>query len=891
MDTKWKKCKALCSFVAFAAGITLLLTNLTLAVCAYLPFARQDLSKPADYQETAEFRYIITERLNSLLEIATGGFGWYTGLNSGVYIQQGYDSGLTEWLDRSLNAGPVTEDVTAEASKAAEVTTTVVEESAVPATVAQEAYFEESPAYRIDTYEDHLRDLYGSEAYLQEELAPPYGNEAAMEEYLLELADLYGDDVANAVGNGYFGNGQSIYFDDEGNIDREKTLDAYMYGLAQDKNLLYAIVSKGELQYTNIEGLAEQTDTTWNGADFAEALPDGEYNFLLWYNREGDGKVQITKDGRQQDVYGDGVYRSGHNDWRVPGYANFKLGDSAKEAVIFLAAAKTPQLYLVGDYEGGGITQYGGNLYSLNEAVKLWDWRFRRSCMFLIAGMVLLVLSLILRKSLRTAVGQIAKILGKIPLVLKGVVFLILAVFSILRGWDAFGQVDWFVRGSLWLEMNGSYMLKQLTEAGTCLAVWFWLGFAAVLDGRANVKRQRQEMLKRRQLRELKYPVQKRLVRRERNRLFADGGVILVAVAVVLAAYLMWREYISKYYDYWEWYKDGRIFGFRGLAGLVVMAAFTVFGTLLLFVGSDLWRFRKSRQLAEDIGALSDRIGAVREGKLTDDLRLPEDSDLREAAENLNEIRIGLETALAEQIKSERMKVDLVTNVSHDIKTPLTSIISYVELLRQEQELPRHVKEYIQILGEKSERLRSIVQDVFEVSKATSGQLPIQMETLDMGKLLRQTLADMNGQIEESSLIMRTAIPQTPVFVQADGQRLYRVFQNLIQNALRYSLEGSRIYLTLESREEKAVVQIKNTSSVELADNKDFTERFVRGDESRTDGGSGLGLSIAKSFTEACGGSFLVETNADLFMVTVSFMIGGQEPMTDSTELDIRNPV
>ncbi|MBD5509162.1 MAG: HAMP domain-containing histidine kinase [Lachnospiraceae bacterium] len=532
---------------------------------------------------------------------------------------------------------------------------------------------------------------------------------------------------------------------------------------------------------------------------------------------------------------------------------------------------------MVGNYEGSGITQYGGNLYYLNESVKLWDWRFHRSCMFLIAGIVLLVLSLILRKSLGTAVGQLAKILGKIPLVLKIVVFLILVAFTIPSGGDAFGQIDWYVRDRLFLDSDGIYLLKQLTMAGNCLAIWFWLAFAAVLDGRANVKRQRQEMLERRQMRELKYPVQKRLVQRERKRLFADGGVILVATAVVLAAYLMWREYIEKYYDYWEWYEDGRIFGFRGLAGLVVMAAFAVFGALLLFVGSDLWRLRKSRRLAEDIGALSDRIGAVREGKLTDDLRLPEDSDLREAAENLNEIRIGLETALAEQIKSERMKVDLVTNVSHDIKTPLTSIISYVELLRQEQDLPQHVKEYIQILGEKSERLRSIVQDVFEVSKATSGQLPIQTEILDMGKLLRQTLADMNGQIEESSLIMRTAIPQTPVFVQADGQRLYRVFQNLIQNALRYSLAGSRIYLTLEAREEKAVVQIKNTSSVELADNKDFTERFVRGDDSRTDGGSGLGLSIARSFTEACGGSFLVETNADLFTVTVSFPESSKE--------------
>ena len=219
----------------------------------------------------------------------------------------------------------------------------------------------------------------------------------------------------------------------------------------------------------------------------------------------------------------------------------------------------------------------------------------------------------------------------------------------------------------------------------------------------------------------------------------------------------------------------------------------------------------------------------------------------------------------------------LFRSVSHDIKTPLTSIISYAELLRQEKELPQHVKEYIQILGEKAERLRGIVQDVFEISKATSGQLPMQMEMLDMGKLLRQTLADMNDQISQSTLVIRTSIPEQPVSVTADGQRLYRVFQNLLQNALRYSLEGSRVYLSLTEEDGRAVARIKNTSGVELSDGKDFTERFVRGDASRTDGGSGLGLSIAKSFTEVCGGKLTVETDADLFTVTVSFPTGGEE--------------
>ena len=140
-----------------------------------------------------------------------------------------------------------------------------------------------------------------------------------------------------------------------------------------------------------------------------------------------------------------------------------------------------------------------------------------------------------------------------------------------------------------------------------------------------------------------------------------------------------------------------------------------------------------------------------------------------------------------------------------------------------------------------------------------------------MGKLLRQTLADMNGQIVQSSFTMKVVIPETPVPVLADGQRLYRVFQNLLQNALYYSLEGSRIFLTLTEEGGLVIVRMKNTSSVELTDSKDFTERFVRGDESRTDGGSGLGLSIAKSFTQACGGDLTVETDADLFTVTVSF--------------------
>ena len=239
--------------------------------------------------------------------------------------------------------------------------------------------------------------------------------------------------------------------------------------------------------------------------------------------------------------------------------------------------------------------------------------------------------------------------------------------------------------------------------------------------------------------------------------------------------------------------------------------------------------------------------------------------------EVLEQIGQGMETAIEERIKSERMKVELVANVSHDIKTPLTSIISYIELLKQEENLSPEIQDYIRILEEKSERLKNMVQDVFSVSKAASGQLAVEMEEIDFGKLLRQTLADMDGEIQKSPYKFKIDIPKEAVMVYADGDRMYRVFQNLIGNALKYSLEGSRIYISLKTEKNAAVADIRNTSRSELKQDVDFTARFTRGDESRTDGGSGLGLSIAKSFTEACGGTFEVETMADLFTVKVSF--------------------
>lgn len=238
-----------------------------------------------------------------------------------------------------------------------------------------------------------------------------------------------------------------------------------------------------------------------------------------------------------------------------------------------------------------------------------------------------------------------------------------------------------------------------------------------------------------------------------------------------------------------------------------------------------------------------------------------------------DEINNGLQEGYKEMMKSEKMKVDLITNVSHDLKTPLTSIISYVELLSKE-DLPETARDYVKILSEKSERLKNIVSDLFDLAKSTSGNLSLDLEYLDLKKLIEQTLADMGDDIEKSNMRIKTTLTENPVYIYSDGKKLYRVFQNIIGNALKYSLQGTRIYIDMEIINNRVNVTVKNTASYEM----DFTaeeilQRFSRGDKSRSTEGSGLGLSIAESFTRACGGTFRVEIDGDQFRVKLGFPI------------------
>ncbi len=245
---------------------------------------------------------------------------------------------------------------------------------------------------------------------------------------------------------------------------------------------------------------------------------------------------------------------------------------------------------------------------------------------------------------------------------------------------------------------------------------------------------------------------------------------------------------------------------------------------------------------------------------------------LKEHGEQLNRISDGLNTAVNERTNSERMKTELITNVSHDIKTPLTSIINYVDLLSKEPELPETAQEYLLVLQRQSARLKKLTDDIVEASKASSGALIIHPSPCDLGVLLEQTAGEYQEKTADCNLTVLLSKPEEPVTVFADGQRLWRVFDNLMNNICKYALPGTRVYLDLTETPEQAVVTFRNISKDPLNIRpEELTERFVRGDQSRNSEGSGLGLAIARSLVELQHGTFDITIDADLFKITVTF--------------------
>ncbi len=297
----------------------------------------------------------------------------------------------------------------------------------------------------------------------------------------------------------------------------------------------------------------------------------------------------------------------------------------------------------------------------------------------------------------------------------------------------------------------------------------------------------------------------------------------------------------------------GVLLGFMGIVGVNVVAVYFVLKTLKTFT------------------EIRDGAERIRAGELT--YNLPEQGipELKQLSATINKIADGLKNAVGSQVKAERMKAELITNVSHDLKTPLTSIITYVDLLKNEGLQSENAEKYLGIIDSKSQRLKSLTEDLFEAAKATSGNISVNFEKINVASLINQGLGELSDKIEASGLTFKTNLPIDNVLVNADGRLLWRVIENLLSNVFKYALPNSRVYIdVIPANDDTVNIIVKNISAYELnIDADELMERFKRGDASRHSEGSGLGLSIAKSLTELQGGSFSVNIDGDLFKATI----------------------
>jgi signal transduction histidine kinase len=276
-------------------------------------------------------------------------------------------------------------------------------------------------------------------------------------------------------------------------------------------------------------------------------------------------------------------------------------------------------------------------------------------------------------------------------------------------------------------------------------------------------------------------------------------------------------------------------------------------------------------EIKEKYNILLEATNKIAGGNL--DVEIKEDLKVFEPLKDeLQKIQKGFKNAVDEEVKSQRMKTDLISNVSHDLKTPLTSIITYIDLLKDENISEENRKLYLDTLDRKSQRLKNLIEDLFEVSKATSKNVQLNILNVDIVSLMKQTQFELSDKIEESSLKFKWNFPENKVIVPLDSQKTFRVFENLLINIVKYSMPNSRVFIDIVDGNEEVYVTLKNMSANEIDfTSEEIVERFARGDKSRNTEGSGLGLAIAKSFVELQGGNLNVEIDGDLFKVTLKF--------------------
>ena len=308
---------------------------------------------------------------------------------------------------------------------------------------------------------------------------------------------------------------------------------------------------------------------------------------------------------------------------------------------------------------------------------------------------------------------------------------------------------------------------------------------------------------------------------------------------------------------------------------LLIIASIWFFGIPVAIIYSIILFFvirKYVDRISEKYSKLREATSKIAEGNL--DVKIEEDLWLFEGFKNdLEKIQYGFKKAVDEEIKSQKMKTDLISNVSHDLKTPLTAIITYVDLLKDENLSEEKRKQYIETLDRKSQRLQVLIEDLFEMSKATSGNIALNIENIDVVSLMKQTLLELEDKLEEANLSVRKNMPEGKVILPLDSQRTFRVFENLVINMTKYAMPNTRVFIDIIENENNVEIIMKNMAAEEITFNVDtIAERFIRGDQSRNTEGSGLGLAIAKSFVELQGGTFNISVDGDLFKVKIIFV-------------------
>lgn len=344
------------------------------------------------------------------------------------------------------------------------------------------------------------------------------------------------------------------------------------------------------------------------------------------------------------------------------------------------------------------------------------------------------------------------------------------------------------------------------------------------------------------------------------------------------------RKCKQKLYGFWREAQDfdlsdeddkrlAKLIGINSLIvfGMVTLWGFGYFFLIIYTIGLFILAKKYLKKIRRDYNVLLETTKHISQGDFDSDLQV--DLGIFHAFKNdMQDIQIGFKEAVDKEVHSQRMKTELITNVSHDLKTPLTSIITYIDLLKKEDISEKERQKYLDTLDRNSIRLKHLIEDLFEVSKANSGNVKLEPVQMDICSLMKQVQVELNDRLSSKNLTIRNTFSDEKILCYLDPQKTYRIFENLVSNISKYALENTRVYIEITDYDAYVDVTLRNISADELRFNpEDITERFTRGDSSRNTEGSGLGLAIAKSFTEIQSGTLKVHTDGDLFKVSLRF--------------------